>query len=83
MMINIKMTPYFATGFVVVPIMYEGMLATLKQIDHNITDDIKTVTNTNVTVLVKFYIPLVFPSMRYPESRIPKFSPAIRTLRSA
>lgn len=63
MMINIKMTPYFATGFVVIPIMYEGMLATLKQIDHNITDDIKTVTNTNITVLVKFYIPLVFPSI--------------------
>lgn len=63
MTIKIKLTPYFATGFVIVPLIYEGLLSTFKQIDHNVTDDIKTISNTNVNILVRFYMPLILPQI--------------------
>ena len=35
----------------------------MKQIDKNVTDDIKTISGLNLTVIIKFYIPLIFPNI--------------------
>jgi len=55
--------PYVATCFVIIPIIFEGTYSTLKQIDTNITDDLRTVSNINLPVIIKFFIPLILPSI--------------------
>lgn len=63
MSVGIKSAPYIATSFVLIPIMYESILNTLLHIDKSITDDLKTVVDINILVIIKFYIPLIFPSL--------------------
>ena len=63
MSIGMKTAPYVATGFVIVPLIYEMVYASLKGIDKTITEDIKTVTGINFTVIFRFYLPLVFPNI--------------------
>ena len=63
MSIGMKIAPYVATAFVIVPLVYEMVYASLKNIDSTITEDIKTITGINLTVIFKFYLPLVFPSI--------------------
>ena len=63
MSIGMKVAPYIATAFVIVPLIYEMVYASLKNIDSTITEDIKTITGINLTVILKFYLPLVFPSI--------------------
>lgn len=58
-----SLAPYVASFLVVVPIIYEGVYMTLKQIDSNITDDIKTLSNLNFPIIIKFYIPLILPNI--------------------
>jgi len=55
--------PYIAASLVIIPIIFEGIYMTLKQLDKNITEDIKTVSELNIAVITKFYIPLIFPNI--------------------
>lgn len=55
--------PYVASSLVIIPIIYEGIYVTLKQIDKNITDDIRMISNFNMAVVWKFYIPLILPNI--------------------
>lgn len=55
--------PYVATTFVIIPIIFEGIYSTLKQIDSSITDDIKTISDINFKIILKFYLPLIFPNI--------------------
>ena len=52
-----------ATSFVIIPIIYEMIYSSLTQIDSTVTDDIKTLTNNNFNVIMRFYIPLIIPSI--------------------
>ncbi len=63
MSIGMRMAPYIATSFVIIPLIYEMIYSALKGIDKTITEDIKTVTGINLTVIYKFYLPLIFPSL--------------------
>ena len=47
------------TALVVVPIMYEGLLTSLKSISPALIDDLKTLSNTNWLVIKDFYFPLI------------------------
>ena len=58
-----SLAPYVASSLVIIPIIFEGIYITLKQIDKNVTDDIKTISGFNLTVIIKFYIPLIFPNI--------------------
>lgn len=58
-----SLAPYVACSLVIIPIIFEGIYMTLKQIDTNVTDDLKTLSNLNFNVIVKFYIPLIIPSI--------------------
>ena len=58
-----SMAPYVASALVIIPIIFEGIYITLKQIDKNITDDLKTICGLNFTVIFKFYIPLILPNI--------------------
>ena len=49
-----KTSPYIMTSLVVLPIMYEGLLTSLKNINKELIDDVKTLSNTNWMVLKIF-----------------------------
>lgn len=53
-----KTSPYIMTSLVVLPIMYEGLLTSLKNINKELIDDVKTLSNTNWMVLKDFYFPI-------------------------
>lgn len=57
--VGMKLTPYVATSFVIIPLIYEMIYASLKQIDPAITDDIKTVSKIDFKLICLFYIPLI------------------------
>lgn len=61
--VGMELTPYVATSFVIIPMIYEAIMAGLESIDDAITDDIKTVTNINLKVLFSFYIPLIISNI--------------------
>lgn len=61
--VGMELTPYVATSFVIIPMIYEAIIAGLESIDDAITDDIKTVTNINLKVLFSFYIPLIISNI--------------------
>ncbi len=61
--VGMELTPYVATSFVIIPMIYEAILAGLESIDEAVTDDIKTVTNINFKVLFSFYIPLIISNI--------------------
>ncbi|HHU80709.1 MAG TPA: ABC transporter permease subunit [Acholeplasmataceae bacterium] len=54
-----KTSPYIMTSLVVLPIMYEGLLTSLKNINKELIDDVKTLSNTNWMVLKDFYFPII------------------------
>ncbi len=58
-LVGMKITPYVATTFVIIPLIYEIIYASLKQIDPSITDDIKTVSVIDFKLICLFYIPLI------------------------
>ena len=61
MMIGIKATPYIVTSFVIIPILYEGILSGYQSLDKNMLEEIKTISSFNFLVLSKVYIPLCIP----------------------
>lgn len=54
-----NLSPYIMTALGVVPIMYEGLLTSLKSISPALIDDLKTLSNTNWLVIKDFYFPLI------------------------
>ncbi len=63
MMIGIKETPYIVTSFVVLPILYEGILSGYESLDQNILEEVKMVSSFNMEVLFKVYLPICIPNM--------------------
>jgi NitT/TauT family transport system permease protein len=52
--------PYILTSMVVIPIMYEGLYASIISIDDDITDEVKMISNnTNVSVIFNIYLPII------------------------
>ena len=54
-----ELSPYFISGFVILPIIYEGIYGGLKKIDQEVLDEVKTISNFNSIVLRDVYIPLI------------------------
>lgn len=53
------LSPYIMTSLVVIPLIYEGLLTSIKSINKELLDDLKTLSNTNWLVIKNFYIPLI------------------------
>ena len=51
----------FIVTIVVFPIIYEATLAGLENVDSNIKDEIKMLSNNNLTIVRKIYLPLTIP----------------------
>ncbi|NLD26196.1 MAG: ABC transporter permease subunit [Acholeplasmataceae bacterium] len=56
-----RRSPYIMTALVVLPIMYEGLLGSLKNINQEIIDDVKTLGKVNFRVIKDLYFPLILP----------------------
>lgn len=56
-------SPYIMTLLVVLPIMYEGMLTSLKSINPDILDDVKTISGFNFSIIKNIYFPLIFSNV--------------------
>lgn len=60
MVFNMKFSSSIATMFVIIPIVYEGVLGGLKRIDCDIIDDIKTYTDEKkLSIIFKIQLPLI------------------------
>lgn len=56
--------PYILTSMVVIPIMYEGLYASIISIDDDINDEVKMISNnTNLSVIFNIYIPIIRPGI--------------------
>lgn len=56
-----EISPYFITGFVVLPVMYEGALSGFMAIDSGIKDEIKLFSGFNLKVVFSVFIPVTLP----------------------
>ncbi|HEY8443732.1 MAG TPA: ABC transporter permease subunit [Clostridia bacterium] len=56
-----EISPYFITGFVVLPVMYEGALSGFWAIDSAIKDEIKLFSKVNFKVVFFVFIPVTLP----------------------
>ena len=61
MIIGNKNAPYFICLLVVVPILYEGFLSSLKGIPREIIEETKMLTKTTPYVIGKVFIPIMSP----------------------
>jgi NitT/TauT family transport system permease protein len=55
------LSPYFITGFVVLPVMYEGVLSGFLAIDDAIKDEIKQLSGINFRIIMSIFVPVTFP----------------------
>lgn len=60
-MIGTKKSPYFICGLVVLPILYESFLTSLKGISKGIIEETKMLTKTTPYVIYKVYLPMIAP----------------------
>ncbi|MGI6782085.1 MAG: ABC transporter permease [Acholeplasmataceae bacterium] len=51
-------TPYLLTTMIVIPIIYEGLYSSFISIDDDITDEVRTISSTNLKVIFYIYLPL-------------------------
>lgn len=56
-------SPLFITGFVVLPILYEGILGGMQTIDKTIIEEIKMIHTIDYKIVKAVFIPLVYPAM--------------------
>ncbi|MDD3382816.1 MAG: ABC transporter permease subunit [Bacilli bacterium] len=54
-------SPYYITGLVILPLMYETTLIGIKSINKGITEEIKMDSNVNWLVVSKVYFPMTLP----------------------
>lgn len=60
-MIGNDYSPYFITAFVVLPLMYEGVLNGFFAIDSTIKDEVKQLSNVNFKIIMSVFIPVTLP----------------------
>ena len=63
MIIGNKNAPYYICLLVIVPILYEGFLSSLKGITKEIIEETKMLSSTSIYVISKVYIPIISPYM--------------------
>lgn len=56
-----NISPYFITGFVVLPVMYEGALSGFFAIDNTLKDEIRLLSDINFNIIMSVFIPVTFP----------------------
>jgi NitT/TauT family transport system permease protein len=56
-----KRSPSVITGFVVLPLMYEQLLTSFKQIDKNIIDDLSMLQASKWQTLIHVFLPMSMP----------------------
>lgn len=54
-------TPYVITAFMIIPVLYEGILISFQKIDKNILEEVKMQTNFNFFVFKNIYLPISMP----------------------
>jgi NitT/TauT family transport system permease protein len=54
-------SPLYITGFVILPLMYEAMYVGISSIDKHIKDEVKLLSETNLEIIFKIYIPITVP----------------------
>ena len=52
---------YYIVGVVILPIIYEGTLNGLESLDKNMLEEVKMISNTNLTIVKDIYLPLTLP----------------------
>ena len=52
---------YYIVGVVVLPLIYEATIKGFESIDKNIVDEVKMLSNVNLTVVKQIYLPLTLP----------------------
>lgn len=58
-----EIAPYYIVGVVVLPVVYEAVLIGLENINKEILDEVKLTSNTNLKVLFKVHLPIIFPAI--------------------
>ena len=53
--------PYFITAFVVIPVLYETIYRSFKEIDKSLIDDVLTISRINWQVVKGLFIPIAIP----------------------
>lgn len=61
LMIGNKRAPYFICSLVVLPILYESFLASLKGISKGIIEETKMLSNVTPYIIYKVYLPIIGP----------------------
>lgn len=54
-------SPNIITAFVIMPIMYEGILNSFQNLNQNIIDEVKLLTNHKVIILIRIFLPITLP----------------------
>lgn len=60
-MIGNEYSPYFITAFVVLPVMYEGVLNGFFAIDSTIKDEVRQLSNINFKIIMSVFVPVTLP----------------------
>ncbi|HEY8390691.1 MAG TPA: ABC transporter permease subunit [Clostridia bacterium] len=60
-MIGNEYSPYFITAFVVLPVMYEGVLNGFFAIDSTLKDEIRQLSNVNFKIIMTVFVPVTLP----------------------
>lgn len=58
-----KTSPYLLTSFVIIPILYEGILSAFRNIGQDILDEVRMITAMNLKVIRDVFIPILFPAL--------------------
>ena len=54
-------SPYFITAFVVLPVMYEGILGGFFAIDDTLKDELRLLSSINFKIIMSVFIPVTLP----------------------
>lgn len=63
LLIGNRQTPYFITLFVLIPVLYENILMSLKGINKGVIEEVKMMSNLTPYVLFNIYIPIIGPGL--------------------
>lgn len=60
LLVNLKYAPFVITLLVIVPITYESLYRIFSEIDKDIIDETKLVSNINIFIVLRLFIPMQF-----------------------
>lgn len=60
LLVSLKYAPFIITLLVILPIVYESLYTTFKNIDKDLVDETKLVSNINILIVLRLYIPMQF-----------------------